>query len=109
MKAINYFEKYRKLTNQCLNDIKKIFKKNKTDKVELYYNCDEENVSNPLVLPFYDNNGDVYNDKIQSIYVDEYGTVRLKGDYGDYDLVNDSPRENYIFVYEALREIFNID
>lgn len=109
MKRTDYWKAYQELTDKCLNDIKQIFKENNTDRVELYHDSDEENVSNPLILPFYNDNGDAYNDEVQAIYVDEYGTIRLKGDCGDYDLVNDSPRENYIFVYEALCEIFNID
>ena len=108
MKATNYWESYRELTDKCLNDIKEIFKENNTDRVELYHDSDEENVSNPLILPFYNNNGDVYNDEVQAIYINN-GTIKMETEYGDYDLVNDSIRENYIFVYETLCEIFNID
>ena len=108
MKRTDYYEKYRKLTNQCLNDIKQIFKENNTDRVELYHDCEEENISEPLILPFYNKNGDVYNDEVQAIYINN-DTIKMETEYGDYDLVNDSPRDSYIFVYETLCEIFNID
>lgn len=108
MKAINYWESYKELTDNCLNDIKQIFKENNTDRVELYHDCDEENISNPLVLPFYYKNGDMGNDEVQTIYIDKTA-IKIETEFGDYDLVNDCPRENYIFVYEALCEIFNIN
>lgn len=108
MKAINYFEKYRKLTNQCLNDIKQIFKENKTDKVYLYHDCEEENISEPLILPCYNNNGDIYNEEVQAIYINN-GAIKIDTEYGVYDLENDCPRDNYISVYETLCEIFNIN
>jgi hypothetical protein len=107
MKRTDYWETYRELTDKCLNDIKQIFKENNTERVELYHDSDEENISNPLILPFYNNNGDVYNDEVQEIYID--GGIKIKTEFGDYDLVNDCSRENYIFVYETLCEIFNIN
>ena len=108
MKRTDYWKAYQELTDKCLNDIKQIFKENNTDRVELYHDSDEEYISNPLILPFYNNNGDVYNDEVQAIYINN-GTIKMKTEFGDYDLVNDSPRDNYIFVYETLCEIFNID
>lgn len=108
MKRTDYWEPYYELTNKCLNDIKEIFKENKTDRVELYHDSDEENISNPLIIPFYNDNGDVYNDEVQTIYIDN-GAIKIETEYGVYDLVNDCSRENYIFVYETLCEIFNID
>lgn len=108
MKRIDYWESYKELTDKCLNDIKQIFKENNTDEVYLYHDCDEENISNPLILPFYMNNGDISNEEVQVIYFDK-GAIKLKNEYGVYDLVNDCSRECYIFVYETLCEIFNID
>lgn len=109
MKAINYWESYKELTDRCLNDIEQIFKENNTDKVYLYHDCEEENISEPLILPFYNNNdGDMYSEEVQAIYYDN-GNIKIETECGVYDLVNECPRENYIFVYETLCEIFNID
>ena len=108
MKRTDYWKAYQELTDKCLNDIKEIFKENKTDRVELYHDSDEENIDNPLILPFYMKNGDISNEEVQSIYID-HNAIRIETEFGDYDLVNDCSRENYIFVYETLCEIFNID
>lgn len=108
MKATNYWESYKELTDKCLNDIKQIFKENNTDKVELYHDCEEENIDNPLILPCYNNNGDMYNEEVQAIYLDNE-SIKIGTEYGVYDLANNCPRENYIFIYETLCEIFNID
>ena len=108
MKRTDYWKAYQELTDKCLNDIKEIFKENNIDKVYLYHDCEEENISEPLILPFYNNNGDMYNDEVQAIYFDN-GIIKIETEYGVYDLVNNSPRENFIFVYETLCEIFNID
>jgi hypothetical protein len=108
MKRTDYWKSYQELTDKCLNDIEQIFKENKTDRVELYHDSDEENIDNPLILPFYMKNGDISNEEVQSIYID-HNTIKIKTEFGDYDLINDCSRENYIFVYETLCKIFNID
>lgn len=108
MKRTDYWKSYQELTDKCLNDIKEIFKENKTYKVNLYHDCEEENISEPLILPCYNNNGNIYNEEVQAIYIIN-DTIKIDTEYGVYDLENDCPRDNYIFVYETLCKVFNIN
>ena len=103
-KKINYWDKYRAITEDCLEETKKLFREHNADELI----CPNVDDVYPLVLTIYNNNGDAYNEEIQRIVFDKKTQdIKLYTEYGEYDLINDTPRESIFSVYDKVFELLN--
>lgn len=100
----DYWKQYREITDNCMEDIVLLFKKNNVNMVVFDANSEDYN---PLILPLYDKNGDIWNEEVQSIFIDRWDKIYVECECGIFSVKNDTPRESWIFIYETLFAFFN--